>query len=128
MKIYKFRNCLLNTVERRVMRDGKYLKLPTRTFDVLLLLVERAGKIVTKDEMLGSVWEGRFVEEGNLAVQVSKLRRLLDGSEDERFIETVHGTGYRFVAQVQSVKETEWQEKSLSSSYSSRRNPLRASS
>jgi TolB-like protein/lipoprotein NlpI len=108
MKIYEFRNCLLNSAERRVIRDGKYLELTPRTFDVLQLLVEKSGEIVTKDEILGKVWNGSFVEEGNLPVHVSKLRRLLNDNKAEHFIETVQGSGYRFVSPVKSVNANEW--------------------
>ena len=76
MQIYSFRNCLLNTVERRVMRHGQLLDLTPRTFDVLQLLVERSGEIVTKDEMLGKVWDGSFVEEANLPVHRAATWRL----------------------------------------------------
>lgn len=85
MKIYKFKNCYLNTRERRVMRKGRFLELTPKTYDVLELLVEKAGEIISKDEILGSVWNGSFVEEGNLAVHISKLRRLLETTEPERF-------------------------------------------
>lgn len=100
MKIYKFKDCVLNTAERSVLKDGKRLDLNQKTFDVLQLLVERAGEIVTKDELLGKVWNGNFVEEGNLPVQVGKLRRLLNETPSNRFIETVAGIGYRFVSSV----------------------------
>lgn len=100
MKIYRFRNCYLDPVERRVLMDGKRLDLTTKTFDVLQLLVENRGAIVTKDEILGKVWNGSFVEEGNLAVHISKLRKLLGESRSQPFIETVQGSGYRFVAPV----------------------------
>ncbi|MGB7203680.1 MAG: winged helix-turn-helix domain-containing protein [Pyrinomonadaceae bacterium] len=109
MKIYKFRNCLLNTIERSVLMDGKRLDLTPKTFDVLQMLVERPGEIVTKDEMLGRVWNGSFVEEGNLPVHVAKLRRQLDGDGNHRFIETVHGGGYRFTANVEIANEGDWQ-------------------
>jgi DNA-binding winged helix-turn-helix (wHTH) protein len=108
MKIYEFRNCLLNSAERRVIRDGKYLELTPRTFDVLQLLVEKSGEIVTKDEILGKVWNGSFVEEGNLPVHASKLRRLLNDNKAEHFIETVQGSGYRFVSPVKLVNANEW--------------------
>ncbi len=108
MKIYRFRNCYLNPAERQVLRDGKYLELTTKTFDVLQLLVENCGAVVTKDEILGKVWNGSFVEEGNLAVHISKLRRLLEASKTEPFIETVQGTGYRFVASVKTGGDDEW--------------------
>ncbi len=60
------------------------------------MLVERSGEVVTKDELLGKVWNGSFVEEGNLPVQVGKLRRLLGENPTDRYIETVAGIGYRF--------------------------------
>lgn len=110
MQIYKFRNCLLNTVERRVIKDTKYLKLTTRTFDVLLLLVESESRVVSKDEMLGKVWNGSFVEEGNLCVQIKKLRTELSETWTERYIETVHGYGYRFVAEVTEVNIDVWKQ------------------
>src|SRR5678815_2428774 len=109
MNIYKFRDCLLNTLERSVIRDNNHLELTTKTFDVLQFLIENSGKVVTKDEILGRVWNGSFVEESNLPVHISKLRRLLDESIDRKFIETVQGTGYRFVAPLESIGQDEWQ-------------------
>ena len=109
MKIYKFRNCLLNTAERSVLKDNECLELTTRTFDVLQFLIEHAGEIVTKDELLGTVWNGNFVEESNLPVHISKLRRSLSETRDARYIETVQGTGYRFVAPVHEVSEDAWE-------------------
>ncbi len=109
MKIYKFRDWYLNPAERRVLKDGYYLDLTTKTFDVLQLLIENFGEIVTKDEILGKVWNGSFVEEGNLAVHISKLRRLLDETKNQPFIETIQGSGYRFVAPVQVAAHGEWE-------------------
>jgi len=108
MQIYKFGNCYLNTTERRVVKNGNYLGLTPKTFDVLQLLVENCGEIVTKDELLGKVWNGSFVEEGNLAVHISKLRRLLDETKNEPFIETAQGSGYRFISPAKLVSEDEW--------------------
>lgn len=97
-----------------MIRDGKRLELTPKTFDVLQLLVEKSGEIVSKDELLGTVWNGSFVEEGNLPVHISKLRRLLNDNKAEHFIETVQGSGYRFVSPVKVVSANEWQ-KSLPS-------------
>lgn len=108
MPIYEFRNFYLNTIERRVIKNGKYLELTPKTFDVLRLLVEKRFEIVTKDEILAEVWNNSFVEEGNLPVHVSKLRRLLNETKDEPFIETVQGSGYRFISPVQSMNEDDW--------------------
>ncbi len=108
MHVYKFRNCLLNTFERSVIKGDQCLELTTRTFDVLQFLIENAGKVVTKDELLGNVWNGSFVEESNLPVHISRLRRSLGESKYNRFIETVQGTGYRFVAPVKEVDAKTW--------------------
>lgn len=61
MTIYKFRNCFLDTVERRVVRNGLLLDRPPRMFDVLQMLVNRAGELVTKDEILGTIWNGNLL-------------------------------------------------------------------
>jgi adenylate cyclase len=108
MSIYRFKNCLLHLGERRMIKNGNYLELTPKAFEVLQLLVEKGGKIVTKDEILSRVWRGSFVEEGNLPVHVSKLRRLLGESKAEPFIETVQGRGYCFVSPVSAVNEDEW--------------------
>lgn len=103
MKVYKFRDCFLNTLERQVVKNGVVLDLTPKAFDVLQVLVESGGEIVTKDELLGKVWNGNFVEEGNLAVHISRLRDQLGHTKNERYIETVSGTGYRFVALPEEV-------------------------
>ena len=103
MQVYKFRNCLLNTAERSVIRERQSLELTPKTFDVLQYLIENVEKVVTKDEILGNVWNGSFLEESNLPVHISKLRRSLGEVKGKRFIETIQGSGYRFVAPVQSV-------------------------
>lgn len=108
MPVYKFRNCLLNTAERSVVKDRQHIELTTKTFDILQFLVENVGKVISKDEILGAVWNGSFVEESNLPVHISKLRRTLGQRPDCRFIETVQGVGYRFVAPVSGADEVEW--------------------
>jgi TolB-like protein/Flp pilus assembly protein TadD len=108
MHVYKFRNCLLNPAERSVINEGQHVNLTTKTFDVLEYLIQNAGKVVSKDEILGNVWNGNFVEESNLPVHISKLRKSLHEANDRRFIETVQGVGYRFVAPLQTVDENEW--------------------
>ena len=72
------------------------------------MLAESQCRIVTKDEMLGKVWNGSFVEEGNVSVHVYRLRIALGETLKEHYIETSHGNGYRFVAQVESVALEVW--------------------
>lgn len=82
-----------------MLNDGKAIPVGPRAFDVLVTLVERAGDLVSKEELLESAWAGLIVEENNLQVQVSALRKLLG----PRTIATVPGHGYRFAAPVTCV-------------------------
>jgi DNA-binding winged helix-turn-helix (wHTH) protein len=81
--------------------------LGSRALNLLGLLVERKGELVSKDEIMEAVWAGRVVEEANLNVQISKLRHILDQNRIEgSCIQTITGRGYRFVAPVTSVEPT----------------------
>lgn len=82
----------LSLAQRSLSRGGQALTLGGRAFDLLVALVERSGRLVGKDELLDAVWGRAVVEEGNLHVQVSALRKLL-GAEA---ITTIPGHGYRF--------------------------------
>lgn len=82
--------------ERRLLVDGADARLGARALDLLIALVERAGQLVTRNELIDRIWPGLVVEENNLNVQISGLRKVL-GAE---CIATVPGGGYRFAAQV----------------------------
>ena len=72
-----------------------------KVYDILLAFLQNPGRLLSKDELLGRVWSDEFVEEGNLARNVSTLRKLLgDTDKQHRYIATVPGHGYRFVADV----------------------------
>jgi TolB-like protein/DNA-binding winged helix-turn-helix (wHTH) protein len=93
-------------VERVLLRDGQPVTLPPKDLETLLVLVERAGHIVEKEELLEKVWPGVFVEEGNLARHIFNLRQVLGDSADGRkYIETIPKRGYRFVAAVREDAE-----------------------
>ncbi len=84
-----------------LLRDGQPVSLAPKTIETLLLLVENAGNLVTKDELMQRVWPDSLVEEGNLAKNIFFLRRVLGREEAGRdYIETVPKRGYRFVARV----------------------------
>jgi DNA-binding winged helix-turn-helix (wHTH) protein/TolB-like protein/Flp pilus assembly protein TadD len=103
-KTFEFGPFLLDTTERVLLRDGRPVPLTLKAFDVLLLLVENRGHIVEKDRLMNHVWGGSFVEESNLKVTVSRLRKALE--DDHRgapYIETVPRRGYRFLAGVNSA-------------------------
>src|SRR5262245_63633284 len=95
-----------DTVTRRLWRDGHPVPITAKTFEVLAVLLEHRDRLVTKDELLDRVWPDTAVQENNLARQVSSLRRALgqraDGTD---YVLTVSGQGYRFVADVQQVRE-----------------------
>jgi predicted ATPase/DNA-binding winged helix-turn-helix (wHTH) protein len=94
--LIRFGHFTLEPEHRRLARDGEVLDVGPRAFDVLLALVRHRGRVVTKKELLDLVWAGFVVEEGNVQVQISSLRKLL-GSD---VITTVPGRGYQFTAAV----------------------------
>jgi TolB-like protein/DNA-binding winged helix-turn-helix (wHTH) protein/Flp pilus assembly protein TadD len=83
---------------RELRADGVAVELGNRAFDLLMVLIEARGTLVTKDEIMARVWPGTVVEENNLVVQISALRKAL--GEDRDFIRTVSGRGYRFIAEI----------------------------
>ena len=89
--------------ERRLLVDGEPVLLGSRALDVLTMLAEHAGQLVTKNELLERVWPGLVVEEHNIVTQVSGLRKVLGGD----LIATIPGRGYRFTARVERAAGTE---------------------
>ena len=83
----------------QLLADGKSVELGTRAFDILLALIDRAGTLVTKSELIELGWPGQAVEENNVQVQIHALRRAL--GRDRDLIQTVAGRGYRFVGELQ---------------------------
>jgi predicted ATPase/DNA-binding winged helix-turn-helix (wHTH) protein len=91
----------LDVARRQLRRGGQLLSVGGRAFEILYLLLSRAGAVVEKQEIMEVVWPGLFVEDANLRVQISTLRRLLHtGGDDSGYIVNVAGRGYRFVADV----------------------------
>jgi DNA-binding winged helix-turn-helix (wHTH) protein/TolB-like protein/Flp pilus assembly protein TadD len=103
---YAFGPFLLDTRERRLLRDGKAVPLTLKAFDLLQVLVENQGHLLQKEELLRRVWPDAVVEENNLTVTISALRKALDeGPTDRQYIETVPRRGYRFVADFRAAGE-----------------------
>jgi predicted ATPase/DNA-binding winged helix-turn-helix (wHTH) protein len=91
----------LVSAERLLLEGDKPVRLGSRAFDILTALVERAGEVVAKDELIARAWPTTFVDEANLKIQVSALRRALgDGQGDNRYVVNVVGRGYNFVAPI----------------------------
>src|SRR5260221_12085350 len=93
---YRFGPFELQPDKRRLLRDGEAIALRARAFDLLVALVDRAGHLVTKDELLDQVWPRMVVEEAALHVQGSALRKVLGADA----ITTVSGRGYQFTLPV----------------------------
>src|SRR6266581_4971018 len=101
---YEFAGFHLDVPERRLLRDGVEVYLAPKVFDTLRLLVENAGHLMTKEELLRRLWPDAVVEENNLNKNISGLRKVLgQSSTSQSYIETVPRVGYRFVATVAEV-------------------------
>ncbi|AMY10827.1 Transcriptional activator CadC [Luteitalea pratensis] len=105
MAVFEFGPFLLDPSTRLLHRDGVPQTLAPKTFDVLLLLIEQRARVVSKDELLQTVWPGTFVEEGNLSQQIFLLRKILGADDQPEYISTVPRRGYRFVAEVRERSE-----------------------
>jgi predicted ATPase/DNA-binding winged helix-turn-helix (wHTH) protein len=107
-KAFVFGPFRLLAARRELLAHGVPVALGQRAFEILLTLVSRHGQLVTKDELMAEVWPGVVVEENNIQVHISAVRKVLAAAGDgERYLLTVAGRGYRFVAPVEraSVEE-----------------------
>jgi Tol biopolymer transport system component/DNA-binding winged helix-turn-helix (wHTH) protein len=103
---YAFGPFVVDPVKWRLWRDGGLVPITAKTFDLLLVLLENRDRVVSKDELLNRVWPNTAVQENNLARQVSSLRRALGQRPDEDdYVVTIPGHGYRFVASVQDLAD-----------------------
>ena len=98
---YRFLDFELEPAQRRLARQGRAIALTPKVFDTLVLLVERAGQVVTKEELMRALWPRGYVEESNLTKHIWVIRRALgEGDRDAGLIETLPKIGYRFAAPV----------------------------
>jgi TolB-like protein/DNA-binding winged helix-turn-helix (wHTH) protein/Tfp pilus assembly protein PilF len=101
---FEFGPFRLDPAERLLLRNNQTIPLAPKAFDTLLLLVENSGHLLTKDELMKRLWPETFVEEVNLAQNISAIRRALDTKNGgAHYIETVAKGGYRFVAETRKV-------------------------
>ena len=105
-RIYGFGPFTLNGAERTLLHAGRTVHLTPKVLDTLLILVERRGQLVRKDELMEALWPDSYVEERNLTQNIFLLRKALGGGEPGRqYIYTVPKVGYRFTAEVWEVEE-----------------------
>jgi len=104
-RIYEFGPFRLDPGERRLLRDARPIPLRAKVLDTLCLLIQGRGRLIDKEELIKRVWPDAIVEEGNLAHNISVLRKSLgEQATGQKYIETVPGRGYRFVAEVNEVQ------------------------
>src|SRR5437879_1137672 len=96
-KNYKFGRFSVDGAERLLFDGTDAVAVTPKAFDTLLLLIENAGHVLSKEKIMEEVWEDSFVEENNLAQNISALRRALGETAGTRYIETVPKYGYRFI-------------------------------
>jgi Tol biopolymer transport system component/DNA-binding winged helix-turn-helix (wHTH) protein len=107
-RCYTFGPLRFEPAEHKLLRDGQPVALPPKAFELLELLVGRAGHLIPKEELLREIWPDTFVEEANLSYTISLLRKALGDDESPyRYIETVPRRGYRFTAQIREVTSPE---------------------
>lgn len=104
---YEFGPFRLSPAEGQLLRDGVPVTLTPKAFEALILLVEREGHLIEKEELMKSLWPDTFVEEANLAHHVWRLRKALEDSKEvAQYIETVPKRGYRFIAPVKTINQS----------------------
>jgi TolB-like protein/DNA-binding winged helix-turn-helix (wHTH) protein len=102
--IFEFDGFRLDPTERLLLRGKVPVQLPPKVFDALVVMVASRGRLLEKDQLLRMIWPDSFVEESNLALYISILRKALgDGEDGFQYIETVPRHGYRFVAEVREL-------------------------
>lgn len=106
-RLYEFGPFRVDTGERLLVCGDEAISLTPKVFDTLVVLVENCGHVLGKEELMQQVWPDSFVEENNLAQNISILRKVLSerAGESSKYIETVPKRGYRFIAQVREISD-----------------------
>ena len=106
-KVYEFGEFRLEGAQGRLLQNGQPVSLKPKILDLLLFLVQQRGQLVKKDDLMREVWPNTIVEENNITVSISALRKVLGEDTGRQFIETVPRRGYRFVAEVIEIADQE---------------------
>lgn len=102
-RLYRFADVTVDVSDFRILKSGSKVEAEPRAIQVLVFLIENRGRVVTKDELIKSVWNDTFVTDNALTRVIAQLRKALgDDAREPRFIETVHTQGYRFLAPVET--------------------------
>ena len=101
--LYAFGEFRLDLQNRLLRKGNEPIALTPKAFDILVLLIQRGGQVVAKDELMQAVWPDSFVEESNLTQTVFMLRKAFGETSDQRYVLTVQGRGYRFAPKVEAI-------------------------
>jgi TolB-like protein/DNA-binding winged helix-turn-helix (wHTH) protein/Flp pilus assembly protein TadD len=107
--LYRFGEFTLAPQGRMLRKGEEAVPLTPKAFDALLLLIQNAGRTVSKDELMEAIWPGSFVEESNLTQTIFMVRKALEETAERRYILTVQGQGYQFLVPVTEAAEGEWE-------------------
>jgi len=114
-ELYEFDSFRVDAVRRVLLRDGKPVPMSNKAFDLLLILVRERERVLDKEELLDKIWPDTTVEESNLTVAMSGLRKALgEDPTDRRYVVTIPGRGYRFAANVRVVDQPDTESGKLS--------------
>jgi TolB-like protein/DNA-binding winged helix-turn-helix (wHTH) protein/Flp pilus assembly protein TadD len=104
--LYEFGAFRLDAASRQLWHEGRVVPLKPKVFETLLVLIEHHGRVLEREELIEKLWPDSFVEEANLNVNISAIRKALGvGANDRHYIVTVPGRGYRFAAEVKQVED-----------------------
>lgn len=104
---YAFDRFTIDRDDERLIGPFGPIRIGHKAFQVLLALIEQRGRLVTKDTLMSTVWDGRYVSESVLTAVIKELRRALgDDARTPQFIENIYGRGYRLLCEVDFVNET----------------------
>ena len=108
MHLYEFGPYRIDPAKRLLLCGEESVLLPSKVFETLLVLVQHSEEVVSKDDLLKTVWPASFVEESNLNQSIFLLRKALgETAQDHRYIVTIPGRGYRFAESVRLVAADE---------------------
>ena len=124
--LYRFENHVLDTGRRELRRGEELLAVEPQVFDLLVFLLRNRDRMVSKEDLITSVWDGRIVSDSTIASRINAVRRVIgDNGREQRLIRTGSRRGFRFVAQVEETESREnSQTRSLSSQAVDRYRPL----
>jgi len=105
--LYSFEDFALDTARRELRRSGTPISLQPQVFDLLEYLIRNRERVVSKDDLLAAVWDGRIVSESTLSTRINSARVAIgDSGEEQRLIRTTHGKGFRFVGVLREEEQT----------------------